>query len=195
MVDLKANGWVMQGTVPQVGGVGSVPPGAGPFSSSNYYSLGTGADILDFASGPFTAVGIGMPTSDSGTALSPFLSDDDNVSNGWRLVLRETAHLGRFSGITDNSSANTYSLNSIVVLCGGISGANSLVKMNSGATHTLANTYTQDTLSVAKIGFQLAVNVFLGIIYEIYVTTTTPSDALFTSIIGQAFARMRKSVP
>src|SRR5574340_1492774 len=54
LVDRFGNSWTQNGTVPQVARSGRTPAGAGPFSDANYYSLGTGSDVLDFA-GDFSA--------------------------------------------------------------------------------------------------------------------------------------------
>ena len=54
LVDKYGNAWTQNGTVPQVARRGRIPAGAGAFSDANYYSLGTGNDVLDFA-GDFSA--------------------------------------------------------------------------------------------------------------------------------------------
>ena len=62
LFDSKSNSWSMNGTVPQVASSGKVPPGAGPFSDANFYSLGAGNDVLDFAS-DFYGVIVWQPAS------------------------------------------------------------------------------------------------------------------------------------
>jgi hypothetical protein len=82
--DAIGNSWTQVGTVPQVPTFGNRPPGAGPMSTSNYYRLGTGADVLDFA-GDFTAV---MVFDLASRSTSQTLIDSSTYgSKGYRLVL------------------------------------------------------------------------------------------------------------
>ena len=192
LVDAMGNSWTMNGTVPQVAGRGHIPPGAGPFSNVNNYSLGAGADALDFAAGPFSVVGIGIVTGES-TVLAPFLSTTDNVSTGYRLGLRTGTRVGRFSAFTDVNTANAFALNTPIVMCGGFNGGTSYAKLNLGTLASGATTYTQDAATPSRIGNGVGGWVFDGTILEIYVTTSAPSDALFAPLVARAFNRMKRS--
>jgi hypothetical protein len=193
LLDTKGNSWTQNGTVPQAAAVGSIPPGAGPFSDANYYSLGAGPDVLDFG-GNFTMCVVFLPAAAGTLAL---FGNGDGATAGYR-VLQNTTKLMLFS---DGGGGNAQSANSVVqgtinVGCVGVSGGNFLAALNSGSTATVPATITQDSTSLAKIGrVEAAGAAFTGRIGEVYFSTTAASGALFAALITQAFKRMRLPIP
>ena len=198
LIDLKGNSWTMAGTVPQVPESGSVPPGAGPFSIANYYKLGTGVDVLDFAGGTFSLVVIGKMSADPSTVIA---GNTDVATAGWNLqtATANTFSFRQFGPAVQVTSGNTAPTGSLFVGCGGRDNGGSLayVKLNSGTTVTGASaSYTSPSAVEANIGTWSAhsfawVN---GIAYELYATTTAPSDALFSGIVAQVAARVRRAL-
>jgi hypothetical protein len=187
LVDTKGNAWTENGTVPQV----SANPftttryGAGPFSAANYYSLGTGTDVLDFA-GDFTACfvysswsggGDGVLFS-NGAAFTP-------TTAGYAVLLGTggTNALYYAYGVQVPDAGNVVPANGPSVTCIGQTGATGVLKTNLGTYRTKTTGSTAATGATALLGrYPGTAQPFLGTIYEAYFTTTAPSDALFTAI-------------
>lgn len=199
IVDALGNSWTMNGTVPQVSASGSVPPGAGPYSDANYYSLGSGSDVLDFA-GDFTICLAFRP--DTASANDVFVSNGTAAIAGWSVQSNASsqARVNNYrSGATDSSAtSNTIQASTPNVLCAGRSGSNLLVKLNSGSTATAAcGTITTGSAYAAQIGRYNGGGSLNpdGSILEVLLTSSTPSDAVFSAFISAAFAKMGLPVP
>jgi len=194
LVDSKANSWVMNGTVPQVGAVGAVPPGAGQFSAANNYTLGSGNDVLDFA-GDFTFVAVSRQVS-LPAGSSPSFYNATPVAQGWIGLITNAGkgQLVAYNGAFPNAlTTNSIGAGSVYVLCGGRASGTLYAKLNLGTTITAAGgTIVPGTTSVATIGYDTVdARAHTGYVYELYFTTTTPSDALFTAIASRVFSRIR----
>ncbi len=199
------NTWTQNGTVPQVtasplypNGFGAAAkPGAGPMSSvsGNFYSLGTGADVLDFTGG-FTCC---VAWLNDGTAGELFFDGNFGASGtGYRYsaVLFDTfgpaSALSRITyspaptlGLTGGMGTN--------IVCGGRGGTTQYAKINLAAVQTLAGAQnTLDTTHSAKIGNGIDAGNVAAIrsVLEEWCSSTTPSDALFTAIQNRAFGHV-----
>jgi len=193
LVDSKGNTWTQNGTVPQVSGATASPlfpngfgsnprSGAGPFSASNYYS---GPNNLFQFAGDFSVCVVMLGSPDANSAL---------VGAGWYLNWNSSA-----GGIDFSSDASHDLLangnyvpqtNGINVFCAGRSGTTAIAKGNLAATSTQAQTATGFTGS-PNIGLRQAGNLpFSSTIYEVWVSTDTPSDALFTAIQQRVFSHI-----
>lgn len=196
LVDTKGNQWTANGTVPQNAPSQLYPrgfnigvSGAGPFSDTNYYSLGAGSDILDFA-GDFTVCVVVVPlTTDFAGGGVPVSNGTFNI-DGWYLQW-SNAPLGAFRLTTSSSGASTAVntsnagiLGAVNIGCSGRAGSTLLAKLNLGPIASIAaGPIVPATTTTAKIGRYAGAGFpEVGQIFEVYITTTTPSDALFTQI-------------
>lgn len=192
--DAKGNAWAMNGTVPQVARSGSTPPGAGPFSDANFYSLGTGSDVLDF-SGDFSICGILSPSAGDFTIAGVggvWFSNGTYGSSGYFSGFNTSAQATSIASQTSVlASANATAAGRLSVVCWGRSGSSQVVKMNLGAYGSAAQTYTPGTSVVARLGRYSATGQYVtGTIYEVWFSSQTPSDALFTSIQQQVKSKL-----
>jgi hypothetical protein len=197
LVDTKGNSWTMNGTVPQVASSGSTPPSAGPYTGVNFYSLGAGADVLDFAGGTFSAAVVGQITSLPASS-APLIDNGAPVSSGWLFHLNNTGTVlvacyngGAFS----TSTANAVVAGQTFVAFAGMTAGTLYAKLNGGVMTSAAGTMTTPTTVVAALGWSAATSRnYTGTIYEAWASTTAPSDALFTTILGQVNSRLRRSL-
>jgi hypothetical protein len=203
LVDTKNNPWVMSGTVPQVsvtpflpsGGNGALRHGAGPFSAANYYILS--APTLSFGTGSvMTVVAVYDPTASDITTQSVlcgvgfYNGSTENggwifqVASGFNTVLSGTAA----GGIGSNAFSGAPN-----VFCGGYDGANNWGQENFGAVSTVASNGFGRQLTnfcIGKLPDYSGTFIFGGILYELYITTTVPSAALFAKIQAQILGQV-----
>ena len=195
LVDTKGNSWTQNGTVPQVTAnpFTTTRYGAGPFGTANYYSLGTGADVLDFA-GDFTVCAVMV----SGVASSEMIIDQhDDSTTGWRI--RKYSDGGcRFQ----HGSAFAYTgAGNVVggpnVICGGRSGSTLYVKNNLGTTATQnVGTYSLPTAIVPMMGRAVVGGQLLeGKMYEFYATSTPFTEATVIAIQQKVLGHFDGSAP
>ena len=184
IADRFGNSWTQNGTVPQVARAGRTPAGSGPFSDVNYYSLGAGNDVLDFA-GDFT---IALVLSDTNNVGVP-MSNGTAATNGYFVRTSSLRpELVVSNGATTGSASNVGTgLNgSPSVFCCGRTG-NLLVSMTNLSTlntsPAVAGAITPATATTAKIGRYAAAGLpYTGTVYEAWFSTTTPTEALFNAI-------------
>lgn len=198
IVDALGNSWTMNGTVPQVGAAGAVPPGAGPFAVANNYTLGTGSDALDFAGNAWTFAAVGRLTS-LPASTAPVIVNATLNTEGWLVQMSSTgtAAIVCYNGTgNSNPTANAISAGSVFVVCGGHTAAgSSLIKLNSGSTSTAVAGHTAGSTSVATLGLLASLSrAFPGTLFEFYATTTEPSDVICTGIVNTVAARMKVSL-
>jgi hypothetical protein len=191
-VDTKGNAWTQNGTVPQAAPVGAVPPGAGPFSDANYYSLGTGNDVLDFA-GDFTITIVfrsGSTTSGNQIAngaayggVGYAMLEGGGHITGWYVNTQLLPNTG-----VAKTPGNIY------VSSFGISGTAFRGLENLGTARSGTATVSPATAATAKIGrYESAGAAFDGTILEVRFSTTAATDAAMRSLHAQAFQRMKIS--
>lgn len=196
LVDTKGNSWTQSGTVPQVADSGFIPPGAGPFSTSNYYTLGSGADAVDLGGGTWT-IGVVARLTSLPASSAPVLSNATLSTEGY-LIQMTSAGLAQqvaYNG-TGNSavSANAVTAGQFIVGCFGRDAGTSYVKLNGGVKASAAAGFTAGSTSVATIGLIASLSrAFNGTIYEIYVTSSAPSDALLDSMQSQVYVRTKQA--
>jgi hypothetical protein len=189
LTDTKGNAWTMNGTVPQVTAnpFTTTRYGAGPFSDSNYYSLGTGSDVLDFA-GDFTCHLVFNPTTlDAANARR--LLVNASTSTGYALTVRSTAasqveftvfRAGPASATATIATAPTIAGPNVVSI--GRSGNTNSIKMNLSATGTSTAAMDQDSATVAKIGsLGTSTRAFDGTIYEVICSSSPFVEATVVS--------------
>lgn len=182
--DLYGNAWAQNGSVPQVPAAYPLPPGVGPFSDANYYSLGAGADVLDFA-GDFSVCVVLNPARAVNQGVISDAAAFGAAGAGWRLMITtgtvtfDTLAAGSvFTRCTDTVPAT------LSVLCFGRSGTNQRLKVNFQTLVTTAGAQnTPATGEPARIGRYAEPNIFgAHSIYEVWAAAVTPTDALFTAI-------------
>lgn len=197
------NTWTQNGTVPQVttspwypNGFSAAPTaGAGAFSDTNYYSLGTGSDVLDFT-GDFSCCFAHLPTSSPSDLV--LLSDWVASSSGWYIDPR----LGGAGGVLVFQSGAVQSLVQDVggfsvlgganVICAGRGGSTGYLKQNLRAVVTsTAGTITPATSTPALLGrWGNAGFPYTGNAFSAWCSSTTPADALFTAIQNRLFGHI-----
>lgn len=202
--DTRGNSWSMSGTVPQNSAAGSVPPSGGTFTDANYYSLGAGNDVLDFA-GNFSGCIIFSLTSTPAAVPVAFSNGEFGV-NGYYVYLGGSA--SPFSGIVFRSPADNvisetatgFTAGIPQIACFGRSGTTGYFKANlrtliTGATGAITTGTTSPAYLGRYVGINNSFSLAGGKIYEAWFSSSTPSDALFTSLVTQAFSRMRRPPP
>jgi hypothetical protein len=183
--DAFPNTWTMQGTVPQVTRSDGIPPGSGPYSNANYYYLGTGSDVLDFAV-PYTVVIVFTPTTTASTAMGLIA----NMSSTAGYMIQRTSNsIMLLRVMTAGSSYSDVSSSGLVmdvpnVICAGSNGTTQYLKVNLGTIQTVASVaITAATTQRAQVGASGWTNpAATEIIYEAKFSTDTPTDVLCTSI-------------
>ena len=208
LVDTKGNSWTQNGTVPQVTAnpFTTTRYGAGPFSAANYYSLGTGADVLDFA-GDFTiCVVLKFDATDG--AWRPVVYNGVTVTSGWELWVNASSNIIQAVFITDGGAADTRSTvmltgttgpnsNFPLVICGGRSGTTQYAKINLGTTVSTPNAKNvPGTAAIARIGVDnTLVYSARDTLYEVYATSTAWSEATVTAIQQKVLGHYDGSAP
>lgn len=188
--DTKGNAWPMNGTVPQVARVPPRPSGSGPFMDAAWYSSATASDAFDVTT--FTACVVFAGPS-SFTRFNAFVQAGDNSSKGWNVFLNQTTPTAGFYSFPSSSlsTSNAAVASAVNVACWGHGAGTSHVKLNLGSDSTSSRTITSDTGTASRIGNTAAANQYFGAtIFEVYMTTTAPTDALFTSIMNEVKAKL-----
>jgi hypothetical protein len=158
--------------------------GYGSFADANYFSLGAGSDVCDFAA-DFSACFV-FATPTNLTAAPILFVDGVSPTSGYVIGLTApagTLSVFSFSGGIGVTTANATPPGAINVACGGRAGGNIVGKMNLGAFATAAAGFTQDTTHIAKLGrYESAGRPYGAGIFEAWFSSDTPTDALFTKI-------------
>lgn len=188
LVDLKSNAWSMQGTVPQVARSGVNPPGAGPFSGSNYYTLGTGNDVLDFTGAFAAAVVFTQP---SNMVISPVLFTNGVANtNGYTAMFQGSTVTALYLG-AGGTTASMTAASGVNVMCFGYTGTQRGWKLNLNAFQAANATPVPATSSAAVLGaYNAGGQPVNGTIYEAYFATDAVSDTLCTSIAQAVKAKL-----
>lgn len=189
LLDISGNSWTQVGTVPLTPRVslgftsGVTAPGFGPFSGSNYFQLGTGADVLDFG-GAFLFTFIAKLT---GGPFFLFVDGSGAGATGYGMRAASGASTGfivdnggfTISGGTPTIVADTYFIASF-----GFSAGTCFTKINSGAGNTVGgHTVTADATKPARIGVDgNAGSAFTGVIVEMCAWAVAPTQAMILSI-------------
>jgi hypothetical protein len=195
LIDTKGNVWTQNGTVPQNPSTWNAPPSAGVFSDANYYSLGSGVDVLDFAGGHTCT--LVMSASSLSNTPSP-LSNGVYNTNGYYVQISPAGVINynvatpsmvsvSSSGVT-TGSANVYSF--------GRSGGTIYSKLNSGATVSASSSDTvPGTSATAKLGrYDLTTFPFVGGIHELYCTTTPWNEATVAALQASVMAKINQPI-
>ena len=199
LVDTKGNAWAMAGTVPQVTAnpFTTTRYGAGPFSAANYYSLGTGTDVLDITGDMTGCIVTRLPDTGSGYKAL-LLNGSLGSSSGWAVEMTSDTGYFKFStygaatsttGSTSNPVASTGKV--VLVGCFGRNGDNQYAKAN--LTGTVTNAGTKQVAGsgiVANIG-----GLFDGTMYEVYITTSPFVEATVVEIIQKVLGHFDGSAP
>jgi hypothetical protein len=201
-LDTKGNAWTTNGLPLAVQGTSSpfVPgkAGAGPFSSSNYFSGST--SLMEWGGGDWSATYVFTLTS---YATTQILGGKGTAATGWsaRISSSGLGTLVLHDGATKSvATVNAAVLNSINVLTVGVSGGLAYVRLNGGsAGNALVGAITAAPSNV-YIGRWLAAGLeaTTSTVYEMIASTTAYSDALhlarFASVWGQAALTVSRSL-
>jgi len=190
LVDAQSVGWAMQGTVPQIGASGVFPPGAGPCSNVNYYKLGTGNDVLDFAGNFFAAIVLGsnppngnLPYSNGGYQVSGLYLTIYNPGSFYLSV--------NSAGAQGNAIASgTWYSGTANLLCFGCSGGIYYAALNAGSVGSSAAAYVNGTTQQCYLGSNAA-NPGVNCLYEAYWTSTAWSTGLANGTAASVRAKLK----
>jgi hypothetical protein len=192
------------GSVTKVGTVGYsdsfVPPiqnrlarqAYGPLSSSNYLSLGAGADVLDFA-GDFTVCAVA--TSPVGLTAPIVGSGNFGASGaGWDMgVTSSSGYINTFATGSTITGTTTNALTvpggGPTVVCAGRAGSTQYVKANGGTTVSSAGAKTTpDTTTPSYIGKRgdAGGGFFSGQVLEVYATTSAWNETTVSNLQKKA---------
>ena len=181
IVDRKGNVWVKSGSV-VLEPAASSPFTAGKVGASGwnldataFYTLGSGADVLDFTGGEYTCHAVFKPAR---TAGSPILaSNGDAGAAGWIMQLDATNKMKVFSNGTTKSTAGLVVDQKVNVVSWGRVAGSHYIKLNGAATDSGVAAYTAPTTIQSIIGKYPGGFEFQGTIYEIACSATPWSEA------------------
>jgi hypothetical protein len=185
IADTKGNAWTMAGTVTQHPAVGPLGPGGGPYATVTRYDLATSLP----SSGDFSVcVLFYAPVANFATGMLVDQGTNQAGYGGWEL-LTGTGGSFRFdthSGTSIRMSSTAVASGNVHVVCGGRTGTSQVIKSDLGTIVTTASAYNVTDTHPARIGVDAsdtwgAWSTSGGYIVEIWVSTTTPTDALFIS--------------
>jgi hypothetical protein len=206
LADSAGNAWTRVGAPTQnvasplypQGFDGAATRGAGPFSNTSYYYLGSGSDPLDFT-GSFTMCFVFYATSLPGVAqaLLTNMGDDAGLRSGYQVIISGAGQLlfGRFTSAGAVAYATSAAAIGIDVNAGcvGRAGTTFYAKLNTGAAGTLADggAYRVPTTEPASIGTQLFDGVpgtpaTAIVLYDVHATTTAWDATAVASAIARA---------
>ncbi|MFA6118117.1 MAG: hypothetical protein WC729_29290 [Sphingomonas sp.] len=157
---------------------------AGPFSDANYFSLGTGLDVLDFA-GDFSRCTVINVTS---CATAPIIDIDGAAGAGGYYVALNTSCVPIFTtadaaGQLTQTAGSAVALSGDSILCYGRASGAGFISVNGDAAVTSAARTTRDTANPARVGVLNDGTLALaGTVLEQWASSTPASDALFTKI-------------
>lgn len=197
LVDRNGNSWTQNGTVPQVGAAGTIPPSAGPYSDANYYSLGAGADVLDFA-GDFSGYIVFIPITLTGVQA---LIENGSTGSGSGFQLYTSTATLNFGLWTPGFAASTAGGSAVAgavnVASFGVGGGLRRVKLNLNAIAGAAATPVVPTTVQARIGRADGTGQSAGgiRILEAMFTSTAADDTTFIATVNTIFQRLKRSAP
>ena len=194
LIDTRGNAWTTNGSVAITPRSGKTPAGAGPFSDANYYSLGTGNDVLDFA-GDFRVAFVF--SSLAGVRVFFANANQTGFAAGYAVYTNGTPAAGvlnTYNAGTQGAATtvNTVAAGVLSVICAWRSGATIGVKMNLGAaaTSTPAGVITAATANSAKLGRNETVgNAYAGTLYEAAWSSLAGSDAWAIDVMNRVKAK------
>lgn len=137
----------------------SARTGFGPFSGSNYFTLGSGSDVLDFA-GDHTVCVAWLINSNS-QEFDIIASDGAYPVAGWYIQLFESGTTvamqyvtnGSGSGLDATTAFQAKPTGGVMVACGGLDGTTARAKLNNGAVVSRAGVpYSPGTGYAAVLG-------------------------------------------
>lgn len=181
LVPVVGGTWTMNGTVPQVAKSGRTPPGAGPFTETAYYETTQANPAGDFS----TCV---VFTAASGTSKN--IVDVGVTSGGYRVEHAANLLVQITSpGVNSLATPAASIAGAVNVFCVGKASGNAVVKLNLGTYTTSAVAFAQGS-GATRIGRSRLANLaYQGTVHEVWFSTTTPSDALFTEIMQRVKLR------
>ncbi len=185
------NSWTQVGTVPQVpASTGFAAPatfGAGPYSDTNYYSLGTGSDVLDFT-GDFTACfATLLPTSGANPLL---FSNGLFGTDGYMVGIQSATGFGVLNIPNTILTGNALVAGPNVICCGRSSTTGG-IKLNLGTTATGVAGTSPGATRIARLGrYENAGQAWPTNAFEAWFSSTMFTDAFVTSIQNRAFGHV-----
>lgn len=205
LVDLASNVWTMNGTVPQTSlsaspfKTGSVGAGAGPFSTANYYDLGTGAP-LSFATGDHSICVVFAISSLSDVVT--LVSKDSDASRGYWLYINnpDKAVWPGIGGQDAAQTVNQISLTGPNVVCYsykrvGAGTSETRIQLNNGTLSVGTNRpLLAASTAKAKIGvgsYAGYLRPFPGTIYEVSYWSRALSNAEMAAIQAAVMAKIK----
>lgn len=159
------------------------------FSDSNHFSLGSGSDVMDFA-GDFSVC---VVYSTSSLASAQIFGDGKATIGGWYMLgsTSQDNFVFSHSGADDQVTISGPIANAVNIACMGRGGTTCMAKRNMGTVATVScASYAPGTTIAARIGRydDAGLSFSAGSVYEAWASSTTASDALFTSIQKRFFS-------
>lgn len=205
LMDSQGNVWATNGTVPQVAKNGKTPSGAGPFSDANYYTLGSGSDVLDFAGDFWGCIVFKLGASLPAGWTVLFDNGISGAGNGGYVIQFDGSGAGTFRFSHYNSSggtaygqtANAALVGQINVGCFGRIGNSPYAKLNLGATaDATAGAFSVGTAFTAYLGRYNSTGLsFGGTVLEMIFVNASPgadsaaADALWAGVANRVKTR------
>ena len=199
IADTKANAWSATGAPPisKSTAFKVARYGGGPTTTSDYWKLGTGNDVLDFT-GDFTICAVF--TGPAGTVIrSIFTNGTVSTSSGYGIEYSSSERLefytfGAAASNTQSQSAATVNAG-LNVACVGRTGTDQKLKLNGATTVTTAgaknaNCNATNAGCVAYLAYNSRNTIVMpGQVFEFYATTTawneTDIAALQTAVMAK----------
>jgi hypothetical protein len=160
LVDTQANSWAVngsptfnaEGTLTGLGGGALTAETVSGLSDANYFSLGTGSDVLDFGDQPFIVTFI--VKGGSAFALSVITDADDAAEDGWKVTYLAGNWALKSDNLTGDSGSGIDGSNYKVITFARRADDTTRCKVNGGAISQViaAGALTAATAIVARIG-------------------------------------------
>ena len=197
LVDLAGNAWTQVGTVPLVasqnlGFVSGVSAaGFGPFSALNYFQLGAGPGVLNFADNFLITMIFRLNVGTTGVVID---EDGAPTFRGYSLKATSSAGNVNIAFQIDNGgievSGGVAQPDGFVIVSVGMSGTTALTKINKNAGVTAAGHFVDAAPTApARLGITNALGTpLVGTLIEMCAWAVAPSQAMMlniaTSVMG-----------
>ena len=185
--DTKGVAWTMTGVVTQVAGPPGTGAAGGNWDATHFYSP-TSTDPLDLGGAAFSVCLVYKPTA-TGNYERMVWAMNAGESAGWQ-IRHAPGSLGMLWYPGGTAIAVADALNVINCACMGYNGTSVFYKMNfsamSAGTAVTATTAVTDTAS--RIGVGPSGSGFQGVLYEVWASTDSPTDALYTTQCARALS-------
>lgn len=127
--------------------------GAGPFSNANYFTLGTGDDVLDFADDWHCALVLSLSATSTGSPFNDYVFNDSGFALQQATPATPSIYLRTFGGGGGTATTAVSVHGGVNVIDFGVAGNDQFIKSNGGTTISAAGAKkVAATAALARLG-------------------------------------------